>query len=277
MSQPDRRPAAFDLKAFTRAPRDLRGEGLGIDAAVNLPAEALHTIAYLADVERDSIALLRNVLVTPTHAEAEVTAFLTTWAYEQYWLAAALDAVLAANGHEHVALRPGLGARLRRLFDDRLRPTVDAIRTNLLGEDIVAGHMVTGLLDVEISRLAYARLAALEPACAPLAAAIERTKERHAHFYAEQARARLAGSPGARALARSALRAWMWPGARYGQHASAARTLRYLLADPAARAGVAAIEAGLARLPGLANTGVLRAELGRFAPGRAAWGRVRVQ
>ena len=58
---------------------------------------------------------LRTVLVTPTHKDARITAFLTTWAFEKYWIADALSAILSA--HEaagRLDARIGAQARLPR-------------------------------------------------------------------------------------------------------------------------------------------------------------------
>ena len=43
---------------------------------------------------------LRNLLVTATHKDARVTAFLVTWAFEKFWMADAIDAVLVAHGSD---------------------------------------------------------------------------------------------------------------------------------------------------------------------------------
>ena len=51
------------------------------------------------------MAHLRNVLVTPTHKDARVTAFLVTWAYEKFWIADALPAIVEANGGGDAATR----------------------------------------------------------------------------------------------------------------------------------------------------------------------------
>ena len=263
--------AGFDLRGYTYDPQGLRPEDVDLGALTGLRQKDLRAIAHLAAVEHQTIRLLRDVLVTPSHAEARFTAFLTTWAYEQYWLAETLDAVLEVNGwaeEEDVPLR----ARMLRSWDDRVMPTVRAVRTNILGEKFVAGHMVTGLLDVLVTRLAHQRLAALEPRLVDLVDAVLRTKEQHVRFYTEQARGRLEGHPDAQRLARRMVRGWSWPGGRFGDRDRIAGVLRHLLAAPCCRQLVEEIDSEVAALPGLTGHRVLRRDLGRFAR-RAAPGR----
>ncbi len=39
----------------------------------------------MCDVESHTVCYLRDLLVTPSHADPEVTTFLTMWNYEEYW------------------------------------------------------------------------------------------------------------------------------------------------------------------------------------------------
>ena len=74
------------------------------------------------DVEQHTICYLRDLLVTPAHADPDVTMFLSCWAYEELWHGEALGEVLAAHGRlRRRARRPAahrLGVR------DRIRPFV---------------------------------------------------------------------------------------------------------------------------------------------------------
>ncbi len=50
------------------------------------------------DVEYHTVCYLRDLLVTPAHADPEITAFLTFWNHEELWHGEALAAVLRAHG-----------------------------------------------------------------------------------------------------------------------------------------------------------------------------------
>ncbi|TDE98707.1 hypothetical protein EXU48_00365 [Occultella glacieicola] len=256
--------AGFDVRSYTRTPRSLRRKDLDLAALQGLGTNTLLTLRHLQQVERGTLRLMRDLLVTPTHAESRVTAFLTTWAYEEYWIADALEAVLDENNHTEVAHSTKLG-ELRRSWDDRVSPTADAIRTNLLGSDIVAGHMAVGLLDSLVARASYARAGQLEPRLGAVIDPIVAIKDRHVEFYVDEASDRLAASPAAGRLGRRAVRTWRWPGSRYGAPGYVQPVLRYLFADPSVRADIDAADSQVAALPGLAGAHPIRQALGRFA------------
>ncbi|WP_159619075.1 hypothetical protein [Ruania rhizosphaerae] len=265
---------AFDVRAYVREPVDLRPDQLDLEAMANLPAPVVGAVGHLWSVERTILDLMRDLLVTPTHAEARVTAFLGTWAYEQFWITESLAAVLRPGGEPTDPPDSGVGA-LRRMWDERVRPTVDAVRTNLLGSDVVAAHMVTGWLNTAVVALAYERLGAIDPRLRPLTAAVAPIKSRHLAFYEDEAHARLSGSAGAIRLARRTVTRWQWPGVRYCGHDAASGPVRTLLADPAARPGVRAVDAGVAALTGQADAAPLRVALGGFVQHSPVGGTVR--
>lgn len=257
--------APFDVQAYVLDPVDLRPADLDLEATTGLDASVLAVLEHLWSVERGILDLLRDLLVTPTHMESRVTAFLNTWAYEQYWVAQSLAAVLEANGREpREPDDTALGGALRT-WDERFSPTIQAFRTNLLGEEIVAAHMSTGWLGTAVLDLAYARLAAIEGRLAPMCDRVRGIKARHLAFYADDARSRLTGHAGARRLARRAVAAWEWPGTRYAGREPVRPVLVTLFADPAAAADVRALDAAVGELPGLAGLNPVRRSLGRFA------------
>ena len=60
------------------------------------------------DVEHHTICYLRDLLVSPAHADPEVTAFLTLWNFEEFWHGEALAAGLAAHGQPSGTERLGV-------------------------------------------------------------------------------------------------------------------------------------------------------------------------
>ena len=122
----------FSVHAYARSARGSHRAGLNLAGygSAPLPVSVLDQVDTLAGLERSALGYLRSVLVTPTHADAEVTAFLVTWAYEKYWLADALEAIVAAHpGYPSRAAADGLAERVRRGVHDlgeRLEPIADA-------------------------------------------------------------------------------------------------------------------------------------------------------
>ncbi|MHC5560688.1 hypothetical protein [Kocuria sp. U4B] len=229
--------AGFDVRAYMRDPHVLRPEQLNLEAMGALSDPALEALTYLWAVEGSILGRIRDVLVTPTHAESRVTAFLSTWSYEQHRLTETLRAVLTANGRTPEAPADTALGRVRRTWDDRARPTIDAIGTNLLGAEVTGAHMVTGWLDTAVLTVAYRRLGEIEPALEALTESIGCMKARHLAFYAEEAHTRLARSATAVRIARAAVARWRLPGTRYIGLAPA-RAVAGLLNGPAGRPAV---------------------------------------
>ncbi|HET8896231.1 MAG TPA: hypothetical protein VFN04_03085 [Protaetiibacter sp.] len=139
---------SFDVRDFARTVQgNHRSEiDAGAIASATLTADAVHLVRVLRDLERGTLHRMRNLLVTATHKDARVTAFLTSWAYEKFWIADALDAVLEAVDADTAALD---GPRRRTLGErvERRGPVLRAIAANFAGPQLVAAHVTTGLVD----------------------------------------------------------------------------------------------------------------------------------
>ena len=71
-----------DVAAWTERSARVAVEDLDLDAAFReqpLDAAALRCLRYMHDVEHHTVCYLRDLLVTPAHRDAEITAFLTMW------------------------------------------------------------------------------------------------------------------------------------------------------------------------------------------------------
>lgn len=265
----------FDMADFINDPRPitLDGEGRAALAQADLPTGVLRALELIRDVEQAALDWLRDLLITPTHADAEVTAFLTTWAYEKYWLADLLGQVLPRPETPG----PGLRARLAEQAHERLFPTLAAIGTNLLGPRVIAGHLATGLADTFALRVMMIRLAELAPALDDLTRAVLHSTERHAAFYTEQIHRRAGTNAPARRSLHRALHGWRWPGSRYAETRRIAVILRYVLGHTQARALLAQADDALSALPGAPRRAVLRTEFARFVVHGTNRGQLRVQ
>ena len=90
----------FDIDDYKGRTDRLRWDDLDLGAfrAQPLDDDTLRAIEYMHDVELHTICYLRDLLVTPAHADPDVTTFLSCWAYEELWHGEALGDVLAAHG-----------------------------------------------------------------------------------------------------------------------------------------------------------------------------------
>lgn len=243
----------FDVREFARTARGSHRGELDLEAltVADVDADAARLIRTMRDLERHTMERMRNVLVTATHKDARVTAFLTTWAFEKFWIADALDAVLEATGHD---LTSPAGARRRSRFErvERRGPIARAIAGNIAGPELVAAHVTTGLIDEWVTTAAYRRLGEIAPAVRAVADLIIELKERHILFLAEDAQRRLADSARARKLSLKEVKRSAWPlGAidRSAEDRASFEAVVFGGQDGAARA--AEIADRIAALPGL--------------------------
>jgi hypothetical protein len=239
----------FDVLAYSA---DARGShraqltGIGEPLADPLRAE----LRYLRSRLSGTTGWLSLVLVTPTHKNARITAFLSAWAYERHWLADALDA-LTAGAATPAAPPVRIGLRTR------FAPLVEAVVANVHGPALTAVHMAERAVDGVFVEALVGH--AIGQASGPVAADLERLRRvlvRQHSFFTEEAGRLLAASARARRLSRRRLTARAWPiGARDDRVGTAAALTALTAADPR---WIQRADARIAELPGLAGLGIAR-------------------
>ncbi|MFD8076830.1 hypothetical protein ACFV3E_29725 [Streptomyces sp. NPDC059718] len=247
--------AGFDMREFARtAHGSHRGRlDLGSLAEEPLDAESVRLVRALRDMERATLPRVRDLLVTATHKDARVTAFLTTWMFERFWIADALDAVLDASPAGRGL--PSSAGRARWVLAERRErrgPIRRSLIANITGTQIVAEHVTTSLVDEWITQAAHRRLAGVSPAMASIIDPIVEIKQRHIRFLAEEAELRLGRSVRAQRITRRALRHSAWPLGSVDRSRHE-RTFfeRHVFGDQRGRAEAGRIRAMLAALPGI--------------------------
>jgi len=208
--------AGFDIRAFTRSAQGTMRGQLDLDAYAQAPLrdDELRLVRHLGRLEGATMEHLRNLLVTATHKDARVTAFLVTWAYEKFWIADSLDAVLEAHGRPR--LRDDEEAAPRRAVTERAErrgPIRRAILAAGLGAPIVAVHTTSGLVDEWVVSAAYDRLAERTDSTALRAHVdlLRAVKRRHEAFFADETDRRLRESSRAVKQTRDHLAHAVWP------------------------------------------------------------------
>ena len=114
---------SFDVDQYAQTSTRIRWDDLDMSSFETTPLseDALRCLSYMSDVETHTVCYLRDLLVTPSHADPEVTVFLTMWNLEEYWHGEVLDEVLERHGlptgpNRTRAVRTRLG------WKDRLAP-----------------------------------------------------------------------------------------------------------------------------------------------------------
>jgi hypothetical protein len=107
---------SFDVAIYAATAQPLRWDDLDLsEFRLNRLSDcALRCLRYMSDVETHTVCYLRDLLVTPSHLDPEITTFLTFWNWEEYWHGEVLDRVLETHdiptGPEHTrAFRKRLG------------------------------------------------------------------------------------------------------------------------------------------------------------------------
>ena len=222
-----------------------------------LSTDTLRTLRYIVAIERATMGHLRNVLVTATHKDARVTAFLGTWAFEKFWIAHALELIVEAHGDAAppvVEARPSIFAKIR----NRLRPITGSVSANHYGTDMVAVHMAMGTIDEWLMQAALTRLEQLDknPELLRVIEMILPVKRRQLSFFEQQARDRLIASERTQTVVRRHVRSSAWPiGAGAEPHKETAFFYRHLFSH--APVDVAALDARVDTLPGLEGLGLI--------------------
>lgn len=245
----------FDVRDFARTAAGSHREALNLPAyrATPLSDDTLRALRYLQIVERATMTHLRSVLVTATHKDARITAFLTTWAYEKYWIADALEQILL--GHQPEGAEPD-----KSPFRTPVERTIrESIFANIVGVPMIAVHMSLGTVDEWLAQAAYKRLVELDPhpQLATTIATFLEIKERQLGFFEAQARFRLTESPRARKLTRKRLAKTPWPiGAKAEPRSETDFYYSYLFSG--VPAVIDELDARIDTLPGQSGLGIIR-------------------
>jgi hypothetical protein len=245
----------FDVREYARDAAGSHRDELGLEIYRTNPlsADTLRILRYLQIIERATMTHLRSVLVTATHKDARITAFLTTWAFEKYWIADAFEQIGLAHQPE------GTDVDRAPFITPTERTIRESIVANIIGLPMIAVHMTLGTIDTWLSQAVYGRLAALE-SHPQLTATLEKftaLKERQLHFFEAQARYRLTESGYSRRLTRKRIAKTPWP---IGAKAEPAHETEYFFQRlfGSARELLAELDARIDTLPGQSGLSILR-------------------
>jgi hypothetical protein len=260
---------SFSVDKYARIAAPVRWDDIDLVAGFRdrpLSAATLRVLRYMCDIESHTVCYLRDLLVTPSHADPEVTTFLTMWNYEEYWHGEVLADVLAAHGvstgADHVR-----ALRTRQGWKDKLAPMRQALIANLVGEDFIATHMSWGAVNEWLTHAGYTRLMQIEnhPTLSEVLSRIAAQETRHIAFYATQARERLERSSRARRLTRLALAtAWQPVGANVMPRSEVRHLVTHLLGGSAGLQMADRVDARIDTLPGMEGLGLVRRRVGRL-------------
>jgi rubrerythrin len=259
---------AFDIDKFSETSVAVNWNDLDFSEFETnpLPEESLRALRYMCDVEYHTVCYLRDMLVTPSHEDEDVSAFMTMWNREEFWHGEALAAVLAMHDVtvDYDALK---ASRLKLGWRDRLDPIKQSVLGSLVGSDFVAVHMSWGAANEWSAITAYQRMADLEehPVLAELLRRIAKQEARHVAFYTSQARERLAASAKARKVTRFALsRFWAPVGSSISSDDDVRHVMTHLMSGPEGRRAARKVDDSISGMPGLDGLTIVQDALDRI-------------
>jgi hypothetical protein len=181
---------AISIQKFEEQGGRLKTDDIDFESFRDQPLspDVLRCLAYMHDIEYQTVLYTRELLVTPAWKDPQFTAFLTLWNYEEYWHGNALGKVLAM--HDQPAHDPRLTAM--RVFNKRYLFWSPVIFWTL-GHGVrqfPALHMTWGAINEWTANAAYNRLGSIagHPVLSELLGRIMRQEGRHAAYYASWAR-----------------------------------------------------------------------------------------
>jgi len=252
---------AFDLDRYLRICGATKPECFDWTTPQSrLDDDALFTIAYMMDIESHTIVYLRDLLSTHVVRDFEVTAFLSCWAYEEFFHSLLLRRFLATQG---VTIEDQRFADLRSrtgLADRAIRPGIAIL--SRITRHFPAVHMTFGAIN-ELSTLtgyqaliartdfARDRSASPRPLLTTILERIIKDERRHFAFYFNQARRRLR-APAARRLTAFLVRNFWTPvGVTVRGDPAMRRVCAYLFPGESGVERLGAVDRSIASLPGL--------------------------
>ena len=252
---------AFDIDTFAETSEAVGWSDIDLDAFRTdpLPEDSLRALRYMCDVEYHTVCYLRDMLVTPSHSDGDVSTFMTMWNREEFWHGEALAAILGAHGItvEYDQLK---ASRVKLGWRDRLDPIKQSVFGNVVGKDFVATHMSWGSVNERGAAAAYRRLAALipHPVLSPLLKRIAQQETRHIAFYTTQAAKRLSSSAIARKFTRFALtKVWGPVGSTIEPEEEVRFVMKYLFDGDEGLHEVRKMDEAIAKLPGMSGLTVV--------------------
>ncbi|GAB3530210.1 hypothetical protein [Phytohabitans suffuscus] len=246
---------SFNLDHYKQTAKAVEVDDIDFDDFRDKPlsTEAIRCLHYMSDVETHTVCYLRDLLVTPSHQNPRITAFLTMWNFEEYWHGDVIDRILAVhaevNGlprHRSVRLAQGFRGNV-------VAPISQCLTAAVLGEDFIATHMTWGAVNEWSAHAAYGRLIELEQhaTLTTILQRIQQQESRHLAFYMSEARERLEKSRKAQRITRFALRRFWAPvGSTITPKSETRFVLNHLLGGEGGNKMVQMLDSKVDKLPG---------------------------
>ena len=228
---------------------------------VGLKEDERFVLTYFSDIESQTIRYLRNLLQMRIAFQPAISAFLTTWSYEEFFHGHALARLMAECGHPLEENRvDSVGSRAR--FNEWLEASFGPLLSRLFSSQFPAVYMAFGAVQEMTTLRGYERLrcTTANPILKTLCDRIARQERRHFAWYYNHAKQYLSVSRFTQLLARKLLEInWVPVGAGVKSRAEVGRLFAILFPAEHGKRLVSEVDAKMGTLPGLNGIRLMQA------------------
>jgi rubrerythrin len=243
----------FNLESYLEHSKrvDVEDIDFGQVARYPLTKDEVRCLTYMMDIEGHTIVYLKNILSTCAVRDSETTAFLSCWAYEEFFHSRVLAQFLRAAGED---LSPTRFMDLQKgaSLHEWIESTVASLICHF-SRHFHAVYLAWGAISELTTLEGYGVLArrTRNPLLAELMRRLAKDERRHFAFYYAKAKEQLR-EPAAQRLTRFILqRFWLPVGGGVKPDSEVAWIAKYILGDAQGAEIAVSIDATIARLPGL--------------------------
>jgi len=243
----------FDVEKYIRRSRKVDISDLDMSRAADYPltADEIRCLTYMMDIEGHTIVYLKAILNTCAIRDPQTTAFLSCWAYEEFFHSYTLRHFLEACG---VPVSANRVAEVQQQASWRI--WFEQVGSSLIcqvSEHFHAVYLTWGAISELTTLEGYHVLAGRtrNPLLAEILRRLAKDERRHFSFYYNKARTQLQPR-NAQRLTKFILRKfWMPVGEGVKPDSEVEWIGHYILGDASGAEVVARIDQTIARLPGM--------------------------
>ena len=243
----------FDLEKYLNHSKKVDVSGLDFAAAVRHPLtdDEVRCLTYMMDIESHTIVYLKGILNTCAVRDPQTTAFLSCWAYEEFFHGRTIGRFLEACGvpvaHDRV-VEVQKKTSWREWFEQLGASILCQISDHFHGVYLTWGA-ISELTTLEGYGILAGRTA--NPVLADLLRRLAKDERRHFSFYYNKAKEQLTQRNAQRLTAFILKKFWLPVGEGVKPNSEVDWMNRFILGDSLGAQVAARIDATIARLPGM--------------------------
>ena len=243
----------FNLESYIEHSRRVELADLDFKQAAQYPlsVDEKRCLTYMMDIEGHTIVYLKNILSTCALQDAETTAFLSCWAYEEFFHSRALGKFLEAAGVELGATRFA-ELQNKASLHEWIEGTVASFICHF-SRHFHAVYLTWGAISELTTLEAYGVLARRtnHPLLAELLRRLAKDERRHFAFYYSKAREQLKHRSAQRLTRFVIKHFWLPVGGGVKPDGEVQWIAKFVLGDTPGAAVASRIDATIGKLPGL--------------------------